>query len=388
MLLVKDDHLSSGDGVNEATAALKGLLGIGGDSSSSVSHHPTDTSTKKDGGKGKKKKGNKNKSPARSGEPGSGRKGKKKNEKKKKQPSQKENFAWSAFQALPDASALPLPTFSPADNTKAVNEKAKNVDSDVLSKLLSAIDHRASSSVAATAINSIDMTNAPRAEDLEAKVIAEAARAAETASIQTKNKKELEVKIATEQEDVAQNTISGSGINLAALAASPSSKGNRLSESVVGGPITRHQEILSPSSSVPPFSSHNQSFSSSYHHPVHMQQQQQRQQPLTQNPYLQPPMGYVTVQVQVPQGLMPDRTMVVTSPAGYPVQIIVPEGVLPGMIIPVHVPAAHLMQSPYGNYAAAQQQAQQQQMPYDMHNQYHTQHQQQHELPPPQQKRR
>ena len=82
------------------------------------------------------------------------------------------------------------------------------------------------------------------------------------------------------------------------------------------------------SSSLPPFSSpQHQQFAS----PQHQQQ------------YIPP--GYMTIQVQVPPHLMPERLMIVHTPAGYPVQVIVPEGVPPGMIIPVLVPAApaHMM---------------------------------------------
>lgn len=365
MLLVKDSHwndaMSSEDGVNEATAALKGMLGIGGDST--VSQIPKKENPS--GGKGKKKR-NKNKSSnsaSRSGGKSSpvrepSRKSKKKGEKKPPQPPQKENFAWSAFQALPDASTLPLPAFtSPANSTKAVNEKVKNLDSDKLTQLFSAIDHGLPPRP-----TPIDITNAPRAEDLEAKVIAEAEKAAENAS----DRKNLEVNTKSiEQED--KNAISESGINLAAIAASP-----KTNEGKSGmHPPDSSASSLPPN---PPFTSPNQSSfpPPPFHSPVHMQQQQQP--PHTQNPYMQPNMGYITIQVQVPPGLGPDRTMVVTSPAGYPVQIVVPEGVPPGMIIPVHVPTAPLLQSPYGNYA---QQPQQQ-----MFNQY----QQQQPNPPSQKK--
>ena len=70
---------------------------------------------------------------------------------------------------------------------------------------------------------------------------------------------------------------------------------------------------------------------------------------INNNPYASPP-GYMTIQVQVPPNLiMPGRTMIVPSPAGYPVQIAIPDGVLPGMIIPVHVPMGpplHMMPPP------------------------------------------
>ena len=60
----------------------------------------------------------------------------------------------------------------------------------------------------------------------------------------------------------------------------------------------------------------------------------------------QHPVQYVTIQVQVPPTLLPNRQMVVVSPMGYPVQVRVPDGVPPGMVIPVHVPMTPPPQQP------------------------------------------
>lgn len=95
--------------VNEATAALKGMLGIGTPSKPVVVEEeeaaaaaaPKESTKKK---KNRKKKGAK---PPQ-GNVNSEAKGKKRQPKKK----ESENYAWSAFQSSPDASKLPLPEFS------------------------------------------------------------------------------------------------------------------------------------------------------------------------------------------------------------------------------------------------------------------------------------
>mmetsp|Transcript_26390 Transcript_26390/g.39987 ORF Transcript_26390/g.39987 Transcript_26390/m.39987 type:complete len:370 (+) Transcript_26390:241-1350(+) len=360
MLLVLDDHcneaMSSEDGVNEATAALKGMLGIGGDS---VTQTPKKKEKKETNAKGKGGKNNKsrpgsaskrNKTPSKN-ESG---KGKKRNN---KQP-QKENFAWSAFQASPDASALPIPAFASPDSSRKLNETAKQLDEKKLSKLSIAVDQRDP-----VAPDPIDISKAPRAEDLEAQVIAEAEKAAGNITKSNQPTSDCKEKEATKSDETLIE-VSDSGVNLAALASPLSIKETRegdLSHGAHGASTLPIQNDALPST---PFSSPNQTSTAPYQSPGAMQQQQQ-----IHNAYMQPSMGYVTIQVQVPPVLMPDRRMVVTSPAGYPVQIVVPEGVPPGMIIPVHVPTAPLIQSPYGNYG----QQLQQQVPYDMHHQYHRQ---------------
>mmetsp|Transcript_17254 Transcript_17254/g.21522 ORF Transcript_17254/g.21522 Transcript_17254/m.21522 type:complete len:224 (+) Transcript_17254:184-855(+) len=82
--------------------------------------------------------------------------------------------------------------------------------------------------------------------------------------------------------------------------------------------------------------------------------------------YPAPPQHLVTIQVQVPYNLPPNRQMVIRTPAGYPMSFLVPEGVLPGMVIPVNVPVPNQFSMP----PPQQQQGQGQQrtpLPYQYH---------------------
>jgi len=117
--------------VNKATVALKGMLGLGKDEEEKA-EDPTPTAPSNSKTKKKKKKkgkpGDQNNPVSGDGTKESSTKGKKKNNKKGKQKPQKgasDNFAWSAFQSSPDASTLPIPTFSPAKKEKeVVSDKA------------------------------------------------------------------------------------------------------------------------------------------------------------------------------------------------------------------------------------------------------------------------
>jgi hypothetical protein len=344
--------------VNEATAALKGMLGIGGGGAAPAT--PKESGKKSKKGKGKQSNNSTPKRTTKNSDnnnthnqnPKSTGKGKKKDN-TQGQP-RKENFAWSAFQASPDASALPLPAFiSSASSLRATNDLATKLDPDKLSTLLSGAGQPTDMPPP------IEMLNAPRAEDLEAQQIAAAEKAAEPV-VETVKKAEPE------------KPVSASGINLAAIAASPPSR------SRPAPPNPPPASSLTPAT---PFSSPAAQYGSPS--PYRGQQQQQ-------SPFLPPSPGYVTIQVQVPPILGPDRRMVVASPAGYPVQIMVPQGVPPGMVIPVHVPTGPMMppQSPYGGGGYHPHPQQQQHMHYQQQQQqfrqlqYHQQQQQQH--PPPQ----
>ena len=295
--------------VKDATEKLKGMLGIG---KSIVSPQtppnpkPKQKKTPK-GGKGGKKN---NDTPKRSGKDGKQREdGGSSGKGKKKDKVAKENYAWSAFQTSPDASALPMPAFgsdAPSANT--------------------------------------DIANAPRAEDLEAKVIAEAEKAA--AKVKEENEGQTTKKERTAQVDTAVSTNevktdeppaekkSGStGINLAELAVSPVSKAKDTPQSAEAGMTLPPSQYTSP----PPNTFNPQ-----------MQYGSPTMPPQPHGGYMHPQPMYIPIQVRVPPVLLPGRRMVVTTPTGYQVQIVIPEGIAPGMIIPAHVPAASMMQNSYG----------------------------------------
>jgi hypothetical protein len=276
--------MSSSDvNVKEATAALKGMLGIGSNTpskksetvASPVSEEP---SSKVEAGQSSKKK-KKNQRP---------KKTKQSVPKTENKPSQQmtptegsEKFAWSAFQAPPDASSLPIPAFSPAITRPTVD----------VSGLTTSVPEERS-----------DIADTTRTGD---------------AVVEEKTVDEPLVQ-EEEEEEEEKALVSNTGINLAALAASPPSHTST-------NPTPLHTMPSQDAAYEPPI----------HRHVPH---------------YPQPP-HFMTIQVQVPPVLMPGRQMVVASPMGYHVQVTVPEGVPPGMVIPVHVPAyghppPHMMPGP------------------------------------------
>jgi hypothetical protein len=270
------NKMSSSD-VNEATATLKGMLGIGSNTPSKKSETVASLVKEEPSFKVKEE------------QPSNKKKKNKKPKKKKQNVSPKENkpnvqtnstegsekFAWSAFQASPDASSLPIPAFSLATTKPTVD----------VSGLTTSVPEERS-----------DIADTSRSKDsvVEEKIVEEPPVQEEEAAL-----------------------VSKTGINLAALAASPPSHTSINS--------TPRHTTPSQVTYEPPI----------HHHAPH---------------YPQPP-HLMTIQVQVPPVLMPGRQMVVTSPMGYPVQVTVPEGVPAGMVIPVNVPAyrhpaPHMMPGP------------------------------------------
>lgn len=325
--------------VNEATAALKGLLGIGSPSNSIIP--PTNPTTKEEkeenGGspelvspeqpsKTKKKRNNKkkkkqdeatadkNSSPPKPPKPqsqsneSSAQKPKNNSTKKKgsKNNNNKnaENFAWSAFQSSPDASKLPIPAFSsPVQSRKTISDTQLN--------------HSNASELPVTEATEDANTNNPTQSTLQPPGTPAAANGlADTNTDSTPTKEE-----------------SATGVNLAVLASNPppSTPNDAVHHASPQGQLFSSPQHAYPNHASPHL---HHPFTPPPPHPMHHQY-----------PYLPPPPpGHVTIQVQVPHVLMPGRQMVVTSPAGCPVQIAIPEGYQAGMIIPVFVPAAPPMQ--------------------------------------------
>lgn len=381
--------------VNEATAALKGILGIGSTVQKETparDESELDSSSRPSKKKNNKKKknydqhqryhkqsnhGSRQHSAPREGRSNNvgpnSKKTKKKN--KKKDGKDSNNFAWSAFQSSPDASKLPIPAFaSPTNHGK---ELVTLNSSEPFSVLLAASGEGET--------DAPEVENALRAEEVEGLVIAEAKKQADkaasaastvdgetTAKAENKIKKGsldetesadkthsvhkakegdvvIENRTATPPKDESPSDapVSRTGVNLAELA-SRSAKADPVPEpspatSSVGGASQRplpHPNRMPLHSSGPVLNYPHPGFAAPHQYPP------------------PPPPGYVTIQVQVPPVLMPGRQMMVTSPAGYPVRVVVPEGIPPGMVIPVHVPAGpplHMMPmsapSPYhGSY--------------------------------------
>lgn len=338
--------------IDAATAALKGMLGLGPKMTDTSSSVPSDNTTaspkqvisgpaaqepqkdepnqsedqqtkKKNNAKKKKNKNkaeekgnatnnnNNNQSPNTNNNTNntSSNKqtddGKKKKQQKKKKES--ENFAWSAFQSSPDASKLPMPAFySPA--TASDNKKTESNNNE------------------ATIDNKRDVNPTPVTLDMS-----------ERAEREQKN----------EEPEVP---MSKTGINLAAaLTEQPVSNRSTSPSSTQQNFV--HPTLTSPNH-IPPYPYMGSPNITLHHYqqlqPPHLQYPPPSPHMNIHHPPPTPP-GYVTIQVQVPPVLLPGRQMVVTSPAGYPVQVVVPNNVLPGMILPVHVPIGppmHMMPPP------------------------------------------
>jgi Proline-rich nuclear receptor coactivator motif len=393
----KDSTMTTEEQVNEATAALKGLLGLGvqstrpqqsPDAVAETEQVVTAVAPEQGAVKSKKKKNNRKKkpnetvstdapvdnttgttnTPAPKTAPKSNPKpnkpnGDNANTKKKKPPKksnsnisthsktkESENFAWSAFQSSPDASKLPIPAFLSASSS--INNSSTEA-AEVLGNVGNEVDV---DKVAAT-------PKAAKPDGTVGESVAVVPKVDETNALsETPNREESvsDQEVAEAITDPSlEEAVSATGVNLAeALAAATSPP------VLPPAPPQLHQSYLLQQQQVP----YNQSFNRFYpgppaplpqfppmqhhHHPHMSQQQQQQHHPLPQHQYQQqqqqqqhapyaPPPGYVTIHVQVPPVLMmPGRQMVVTSPAGYPVHVVVPDGIPPGMIIPVHVPAA------------------------------------------------
>jgi hypothetical protein len=283
--------MSGEEKVNDATAALKGMLGIGS-SPAIVMESSTDSTAPVKEEQPTKSKKKKKKKKQKDGAPqktlaGKGQQASKKNNKQ----DTSEKFVWSAFQASPDASTLPIPAFSPPPKSK----RALNPDA------------------------AAELTNATSNDPPPVKVTHTAVPAenAKPKPNELETKKEDGKSENTTESPPVEEVTSNTGINLAALASPPSHQ-----------TTTVHQ---APPQPVPPNYS-----------PVNAPLQYQQQPPppiYNASPPQQHPQ-FVMIQVQVPPVLLPGRQMVVASPMGYPVQVRVPEGVPPGMVIPVHVPVA------------------------------------------------
>lgn len=307
--------------VNEATAALKGMLGLGGDGAAVAAATPVAGTAKKKK-KNKKKKGetvaaatpgtnssnnNDNKgshnttTTANNNKPPPGNStNKRKNKKKNKKDD--EFHAWSAFQSSPDASKLPMPSFSPAAESSTTEAPATPLKSDVV--VTASVDH----------------TTTPTATTQEQPT--------------------------QSQEETNEPLPSETGVNLAALALSP--------PSVTPTPATTPNLAPAQAHLLPPPQQHPQHLPPPYGAappPPPFNQPPPPPLPPFGSPYGTPP-GYVTIQVRVPPTIhATNRQMVVNAPGGYPVQVAVPPGIPPGAVIPVHVPAPlHMMPPGYHHH--------------------------------------
>lgn len=368
----------------DATARLKGMLGIG-DTSAAASaevQHPQEDDTNNPKAKSKRTKKKKSKAkggegqastpseqspsqdspsaPAATDQSNQSRSNSQKKKKQSKKKKEAENYAWSAFQSSPDPSKLPIPEFA----TPVADEKDRVSADAVASTVGVQLDD---SKVE-------DSLRVPQDSALEEQQSATDTRAASNVKPDSTVDEPLPEEASAEAAagETPDNSyppeppMSKTGVNLAAAL---------VSTPPLQDPSTEASFPKPPMQPVPPMSllpappaygagpgmppqmyPYHQpprfpmpAAGSPNYPPPSMQ--------MTPPPPPPPPPGYITIQVQVPPVLMPGRQMIVTSPAGYPVQVVVPEGIPPGMIIPVHVPAGppmHMMPPPhpssYGRY--------------------------------------
>jgi len=374
----------------DATLALKGLLGIGvvkqSDSNNNSSKGKVDKTKvernneirkidvkKNPNGKKKKKKKNestaqkpkKTKSKAQSNQhqpqqqQQGGKKGKKKEPKETSQDQniKDENFAWSAFQSPPDASALPLPAFGSSfsfgaqDEVQEVNDPAAHTQDAVTS---TQGGDRDQSEERGVDLNNLSMEK--RTEN-EIKAMLNIPQNQTHASFTVEEEKTVEqndsnaqIKSNSSDSDTIRNQKqSDNGVNLASLtiSASPEEKSSaphkekpftnntkkQQAKPDSIDPIAMLMNAQSYGTANPTINNHYQSYN--------MYSHQMNPHPQMHSPQHQMIPPFLTIQVQVPMHLLPGRRMIVPgSPltGGYPIPVVVPDGVCPGMYIPVSIP--------------------------------------------------
>lgn len=352
------------DGVKEATIALKGMLGICGvRKTESVSlqkttNYATDLTPNSSKKKKKSKKSKDNhqsralfqlskpsKSTAKSFASNQSRQ--KENHKigrKTKNICKNDsgNFAWSAFQSPPDASTLPLPSFSNSSSFSEISTESeiqRPIKDGGESKLYVEIEQvtKSKADVPVQVFTSIEKTS-----EIPAKIIR--GKAQDNDNSWTKVEREVSLKNSDEL------PIKSSGVNLASLTSSVSSH-----------PYNKKYPPGSPSEvkSTPLIS---KQACQNIRDPIAMLMNGQSygttNPAITSRPHTNnlvvPGMQHhshtanqIIIHVQVPSMLLPGRRMMIPASPGYFLSLVVPEGVHPGMVIPVTVPNSTLQYPQY-----------------------------------------
>lgn len=329
--------------VNKATAALKGMLGLGTTptavsgsfsvedpaAASPVAITPNNNIKKKrnnNSNNNRKKKENeivkteeKTISPKDNNRHNVPSNKKKKNTKKPVIKEPETTYALSAFQSSPDASKLPIPAFASPVSEKKTLSPGELAPFELLSNI--------------TAEHNVDI--------YESKA---------DVGKRSTNEEEKVVAVKEKEPDAESRNdapVSTTGVNLAVLAAKPPTTDQTSSSSVpppmIMNNVPQHPMQLPqhlPHFGSPPPNAHMSPYMHhqipNYTSPIPPQYQLQH---MHHHPYTPPPPpGYILINVQVPPNLNPARQMIVTAPSGFPVQVIVPEGIPAGAWMPVHVP--------------------------------------------------
>lgn len=379
----------------DATLALKGLLGIGvvkQSSSANTKTHGNSNTTKigrdsevvpkvegkKNHPNGKKKKKKKKepksdtttvqKSKKSKGKVESNhnqnqqgsKKGKKKapKEMNKEQntKNENENFAWSAFQSPPAASALPLPAFGSSfsfENKDQVPVPDPTANTEDVALRSPVVDRGEDGDECGINLNNLS-TEKRTENEIKAMLNISQNQASPTITEEEKTLEQNDSNAQSSSSSSGNGTTtstdqqSNNGVNLASLtiSTSPEEKSTPSKEKPFTNdtrklqnrpdsidPIAMLMNAQSYGTANPTINNQYQSYNmyshqTSPHHQMHPPHHQ-----------IVPP--FLTIQVQVPMHLLPGRRMIVPgSPmtGGYAIPVIVPDGVCPGMYIPVSIP--------------------------------------------------
>ncbi len=374
----------------DATLALKGILGIGGvvKQSESTKTKAQGNTTKVEGdseiskvdvkknpnGKKKKKKKVENKSgntvqkvkkPKSKVQSNGQQQGSKKGNKKKppketskEQNTKDENFAWSAFQSPPDASALPLPAFGSSFSFEN-EDKVQALDPATNREEVAASSPVGDQNEGGECgINLNNLSTEKRTEN-EIKAILNISHNEENSKT-TEEEKTVERNDSNAQSSICNSSggsktdnirteqESNNGVNLASLTISTSSedKSTPTKEKSFSNDARKLQtrpDSIDPIAmlmNAQSYGTANPTISNHYHS-YNMYSQNTSPHPQLHSPHHQIVPPFLTIQVQVPMHLLPGRRMIVPgSPltGGYPIPVVVPDGVCPGMYIPVSIP--------------------------------------------------
>lgn len=288
--------------VEDATLALKGILGI-------ASNKPTTKEidqAKKSRTPSMNKKKKKSKTPTTESTPnlkeskkeankvkegGSSMKKSRAKNKKEDQKAEGENYAWSSFQSPPDASSLPLPAFGSFDDVFIRDKKEE-------SSFMKSTNEDSTTEQDSHGINISELVISDTSETKEE---------CKDSSITSK-------KSQNQTSDIEESKIPQDPLAMLLNPTYGASVSNPGTLSPYSGP---HHSIQQPYITTP--IAYNQSL----HHGS-----------------LPPQPPFFSIQVQVPPNLLPGRRMMVQAPPGQPpISVVVPEGIQPGMFMPVTVPA-------------------------------------------------
>lgn len=290
--------------LEDATLALKGILGIASNNSTTSEK----VSAKKSQTPPSSKKKQKSKPTAEStsnpkdskkydikkAKEGvtSAKKSRGRNNKKEDQKAEGETYAWSSFQSPPDASSLPLPAFGSFDEV-FIRDKKKD---------------EGSSTTTTNGDSSTEKDN--HGIDLAALAISDISESQEEGSKENSIPSE---KLQNQKSDIEETRVPQDPLSMLMNPTYGTAVNNSGTMSPYSRTLHSTERTYMPT---PP----------AYNHSLYQGA-------------LPPQPSFFSIQVQVPPNLLPGRRMMVHGPQGQPpISVVVPEGIQPGAFIPVTVP--------------------------------------------------